>query len=464
MTQEEKLVLDVQDFWRIHDGLQCYLVDSPAALARWKEHPEDALCDINSADGNGRLLCTRDAYNAIFDIARRQRDSMPIPEDYAVKDIADAIRCRLASVMVQEQQDEKIVTRVLKEAVQDAEKNHVERTFHFPCVITQAQEPEQFRIGPVIFTSAGAFPKFVSAQLKDYVHKGKDMSVAEQRVKRFEEHCSEYGWVATVVVPACSEPSAKARAELAISIAINLLRLVFGIPHSKDMRLAHTNAIQPRKSEFAYEAGEGLHFVWSSRSSGALVSDDWYVRVDKLRSFWSFAGNLLASTLQGKRSETAERAIDAITWFGDAAFENVVGRRIVYFVAALERLTTTEIFMTHRFCGRVAELSVEKDEFDKSYRDARTIYEARCNIVHGSTSPSHENFRAAVRLAHNVTRTALIRFLEIHYLLNRGKQISTLSDLQQFFFQQEAKRSAELAKLSAEYSSKKRQMRPIPKR
>ncbi|MGB9236855.1 MAG: hypothetical protein WCC04_20795 [Terriglobales bacterium] len=70
----------------------------------------------------------------------------------------------------------------------------------------------------------------------------------------------------------------------------------------------------------------------------------------------------------GRRSEISYRVENALTWFGDSAFESAAGTQIVNFVAALERLTTTEAFSTHKFCSRVAILACEKDEdFEKTY-------------------------------------------------------------------------------------------------
>ena len=155
------------------------------------------------------------------------------------------------------------------------------------------------------------------------------------------------------------------------------------------------------------------------------------------------------TTVAGKKSETASRLGDALTWFGQAAFESTPGIQIVNFVAALERLTTTESFGTHKFCSRVALLAYEKDsDFENTYWDAHTIHTARSSVIHGEFSPSSPEFRKSLRLAHDVTRNALFRGLEVHARLDSGGRMSNLSDLQNFFVSQHSKWAVVLKRMA----------------
>jgi hypothetical protein len=344
---------------------------------------------------------------------------------------------------------------VLTEAVGDAEKNHIERSYHFPCIVVHYQEPPQFSIGPVIFTAASAVPDVFRANIQEYIDGSQDQGYASERVRKFQEFISTAGWLASVTIPPCAEESAQRRAEVSITTALNLLRLLFGVPYGRDMRLAHTAQSKPRQTEYAISRNGKLNFVWSRRGEGALVEKDWYLQMGKFSDFLDQAGHLLSTTVQGRRSEIAERVVDALTWFGEAAFETAPGTQIVNFVAALERLTTTEWFKTSNFCTRVTILaSDDESQVEKSYWDAYTIHNARSSVIHGGFSPTSPIFLKTVRLAHDVTRAALFRGLEVHRYLETPGKLSDLADLQNFFNSQQSKKAVLLKRLRQELKQK----------
>lgn len=452
MTPQEKLQLDVHDFWRIHDGLEAYVnLDAKGTMERLKTHKEDAFCEVTGYDGKGKRMCTRDGYDAIHSMAERHRDLMPVPDDYSVKELTEGIRSHIVRAMVDEKQDELAIARALGEAVADADRNHIERTYHFPCVIVPHEEPPQFRMGSVAFTAAKCFRQAAAAQIQQHVEDSSDQARAVDRVRRFEEYTSRLGWVASVTIPPCSEESAMHRAEVAVTTAINLLRLIMGVDYGRDMRLEHSAYALSRQTEYIVSQDGKLNFVLSRRGSGALVDKDWYLLMDKQHDFWLRAAHLLSTTVLGSRSEIADRAIDALTWFGDAAFESAPGVQIVNFVAALERLTTTELFSPHKFCSRVAILAFEDEStFEKTYWDAYATYEARSGLIHGGLARSSPAFLKRLRLAHDVTRNALFRALEVHCLLDDSGKPSGLADLQNFFNSQQSKRAAVLSRLAGE--------------
>jgi hypothetical protein len=458
MGPEEKLQLDLRDFWRIHEGLETYVkLDAKGMMERLKAHKEDAFCEVTDYAGTGKLMCSRDGYDAIYDLAERHRDSMPVPDNYSVTELAAGIRIHIVRAIVDEKQDEPALARVLAEALRDADKNHIDRTYHFPCVVVPYDEPPQFRVGAVAFTAAKYFRQANATEIQRYVESSSDQAHAIDRVARFEEYIAHLGWVASVTIPPCAEESAWRRAEVAGTTAINLLRLIFGVAYARDMRLAHSAHVQPLHTEHAVSQNGKLSLVWSSKGSGALVEKNWYLLMDKWQDFWLGAAHLISTTVVGKRSEVAERVVDALGWFGDAAFESAPGVQIVNFVAALERLTTTESFSTHKFCSRVALLTFEDDStFEKTYWDAYAIHTARSGVIHGGFSPSSPKFLKTVRLAHDVTRTALFRALEVHCLLDDSGMLSDLADLQNFFVSEQSKRAVVLSRLRDELKKRKK--------
>lgn len=456
MAHNEKDALDRRDLQRICDGLETYAISDPKAMMeRLKAHKEDALCTVINYSGNGDIMCTRDGYNAIIQLAERHRESLPVPEDYSVDELVQGIRRHVVRTIVDED-DDAAVAYLLSEATNEARTNHVQRTYHFPCVVVAFEEPPQFQIGAVTFTAAKSFPSVFQQELQLYVKENSDEKYANERVQKFQEYLSTFGWLATVCIPPCAEDISKRRAETAVTTAINLLRLVFGVHHGRDMRVAHTAFSQPLKTEYAVTKNGKLDFNWARTFSGALVEKNWYLQMQNWQGFWSLASHLLETTVAGKRSEISARVEDALTWFGESAFEAALGKRIVNFVAALERLTTTESFSIHKFCARVAMLTYEDEkEFEETYWSAYAIHNARSQVMHGGYSPRSRSFRKTVRIAHDLTRTALFRGLEVHSHLDDGRKVSSLDDLQSFFTRQHSKWAPVLKKLNAELKLKR---------
>lgn len=458
MTPDEKLVLDVRDFWRVHDGLEAYAhLDAKGVMDRLRLHKEDALCEVTDYSGKGKLMCTRDGSDAIIELAERHRESLSVPDDYSVSELVGGLRKHIVRAMVEEKQDEPALARALSDAVTEADRNHVERIYHFPCVVVGHEEPPQFQIGAVIFTSAKAFPQVFAKEIQAYANKSENDTLSKDRVQRFQDYLREHGWLASVKVPPCAEEAAKRRAEAAITTAINLLRLIFGVHYGREMRLVHAAFVQPSMTEFAVTHNGELDFVLFRKTGGALVEKDWYVAMQKWQGFWGMAAHLITSIISGKRSEMSYRVEDALTWFGNSAFESAPGTKIVNFVAALERITTTESFSTHKFCARVAMLGYEEEkDFEKAYWDAFEVHTARSSVIHGGFSPTSAMFRTKVRFAHDLTRSVLFRGLEVHCHLDDKGKLSELADLQSFFTKQHSKWAALLKSLEAELKTKKR--------
>jgi hypothetical protein len=278
-----------------------------------------------------------------------------------------------------------------------------------------------------------------------------------KRVEKFHEYISAHGWIVSATVPPCAPESAKRRAEVAVAVAVDLLRLVFGVGYGRDMRVVHLAYTQPPDTEYAVTENGELHFISSGKSSGALVEKDWYLHMDTAQGFWNQAAHLVNVTVSGERSEIANRVIDALTWFGKAAFESAPGTQIVIFVAALERLTTTESFSTHRFCSRVAMLAHNSEsDFERTYWDAYATHTARSEVIHGGYSPTSTGFLKILRSAHDLTRNALFRGLEVHCLLDDRGPTSSLADLRDFFAKQQSKHALALKKLDNELKTKKK--------
>jgi hypothetical protein len=280
----------------------------------------------------------------------------------------------------------------------------------------------------------------------------------ERTVKYFSEAAERYGWVASVTIPSCAPDVSRKRAEDVIETAINSLKVFIGLGYARSMRLPHVSAARDRETCILTEQDGQFSWTWYGRSlQGASVRNDWFANLPQ--GYRNLASYLLHACLSGKRTEAANRLVDALGWFGDASFEESCGVKVSKWIAALERLTTTAHFNTHTFCVRIALLTSDLDatSLDRSYRDARTAYQLRCDVMHGSRSQDDEHFAVNERLVHDLTRTSLFRALEIHHYLSAVTGDAELPTIESFFQAQTKRFETKVETLRQEFSGKRKQ-------
>lgn len=425
----------------------------------YSAHPEDKLCHIYHPQDRRMLLCTRAGMDAIHRMTKRLIEEAPNGVDLSRKAIAEAITKRIVQVMLDGVTDDDELVRRLKSYVALTESEHASITHHLPCVIMHAVPDNEiaggplqdtFVLAPVTFQYAPVFIerlKAVEANRRD---------AGERTVKYFSEAAEKHGWVASITIPSCAPDVSRKRAEDVIETAINVLKVFIGLGYANSMRLPHVSAVRDCATCILTEKNGEYSWTWHGRSmEGAQVRNDWFSSLPQ--NYCDLASCLLRACLSGKRSEVANRLMDALRWFGDASFEKSCGVRVSKWIAALERLSTTGHFNTHTFCVRLALLTSDLDEasLDRCYREARTAYQLRCDVMHGSRSQDDEHFAIHQRLVHDLTRMALFRALEMHhYLATQGDAgLATIDS----FFEARAKRfEAQFDSLQMEFSRKRK--------
>ena len=91
---------------------------------------------------------------------------------------------------------------------------------------------------------------------------------------------------------------------------------------------------------------------------------------------------------------------------------------------------------------------------EETYWDAYATHTARSEVIHGGVSPTSAVFLKILRSAHDLTRNALFRGLEVHCLLDDRREISSLASLREFFAKQQSKRAAVLKRLDNELKAR----------
>jgi hypothetical protein len=467
---EESIRAYVSDYECLMDGVSFFLglqqriaenKDISPIREHYEAHPEDKLCEISHPKDRGTLLCTRAGIDAIHRISKRLIEEAPNGVDLSSKAIAETISERIAQVILDQVTDDHELVRILKSYVSLTETEHASITHHIPCVIMRplpnheiAGGPLQdtFVLSPVTFQHSSIFLERLRTT------EASKESSDERTVKYFSEAAERHGWVASVTIPSCAPDVSRKRAEDVIETAINSLKVFIGLGYARSMRLPHVSAARDRETCILTERDGEFSWTWYGRGmQGASVRNDWFANLPQ--DYRNLASYLLHACLFGKRTEAANRLVDALKWFGDASFEESCGVKISKWIAALERLTTTAHFNTHTFCVRIALLTSDLDaiSLDRSYRDARTAYQLRCDVMHGSRSQDNEHFAVNERLVHDLTRTSLFRALEIHHYLSAVAGDAELPTIESFFQTQAKRFETQFETLRQEFSGKRKQ-------
>jgi hypothetical protein len=446
MTEE-----DEKDYEKFLQGIEFFLkLDVQQHMEHFKQHKEDALCSIRHFSGTGSASCTRDGMHGLRSLVQRRikakADGKNFAVDEVVQCISDHIGPGLKDGTQQGESPEEIFERVYDQALKSVQARQKQRTYHFPCVLAGARSPQEFSIGPVQFTVSSLFSSRLSA-----LNRQKKKSNEKLQDPELLDYIQKFGWIASVKVPACSEKISEERAELAARTAINIVRVWFGLGHGSRMRLVHTEPATSAFSRFLVEDDEEISASSSRSFEGASVVDGWFqqivpgnVRHHKIVSW------LLRDIVYEERSEMVERLIDALSWFGDAAFEPSPGAKIAKLAILLERLTTTKKFSKKRFCRRVAILAMkDDDDFTPKYWAAYNFYNARSEIAHGAKSQFVGDHWGELRQAQETITNCLFQAMEV-YSLFRFAAPGRPKMLGAFFDQQETRWASLCKRLEAE--------------
>lgn len=453
---------DEADYEKFLDGIAYFLkLDVQQTMEHIREHKEDSFCNIRHFSGTGSALCTKEGMRALQSLIRRRVQAKIDGKNLAFKDVVDEV-CKhigpgLREGTEQGHSQEDIFERVYSGAVKTVEEQQKEFKYHFPCVLTGAKSPEEFSIGPVSFTRGSLFESRLLAL-------GSEQKKLSEKIRdaEFLDYVKRFGWICSVEVPRCSSKVSKQRAELAARTAINIVRVWFGLGHGRRMRLVHTEPATSGFSKFLVEDDKEISLNWSRTFEGAAVINGWFDQVVPGNiGHHKIASSLLKDIVYEQRSDIVERLIDALSWFGDAAFEPSPGAKIAKLVILLERLTmTAPKFAKRRFCRRVAILAMD-DETDLAakYWSAYSFHNARSGIVHGSKSQFTDDHWRELRQVQNLITKCLFRAMEVYSLITFGPP-NLARTLDAFFNQQENRREDVFKILDAELVAKDKARAP----
>src|SRR5579872_932965 len=343
----------VQDYETLIEGIEfCLQLEQEihrqgnlgALRSHYEKHPEDKLCQVYRPGSQQMVLCRRAGIEAIARMAARLVDEAEDGQDLSKKRIAEIISRKILQVGIDGVTDDAELVRVLKTYVEESKAEHIEASYWFPCILLHEGPPgpelgppvpDRLALGPVQFTKFALFAQEFAAA----VEKGAKRA-DEKAFELFAENAKEHGWVAHVSIPRCAPDVSRARGEVVIEAAINLIKVFIGLGYGRSMRLPHTAPARNRQTCVLADVQDRIEWTWHGRTlEGALVAGDPLAALPE--HIRTFASDLLGMSLPGRRHEVTTRVLDALKWFGDASFEESAGVQIVKWVAGLERLTGT---------------------------------------------------------------------------------------------------------------------------
>ncbi len=435
----------------------------------------DALCTIPHPSGTGLLICGSQAYDCFLTIAKRHLSGFKdIEKQVRVDDLRNAIifdfteRFLKRKAEINRQNIDKMLSSALKRV-----KGKREDLIHYiPCVICEDKSPDEFIIGPVRFLVVEKFlsensNKFEVERQRIYdEHRGRcqkaiEEGMPEERVATAEgsrkiadglvdgvlDYLSGFPWIAEVTVPESSAKVSRARAELVVEGALNILRVLIGEYHTRNIMQGGTVTRTLRAGYLQkYKASGFFDFSVSRSLRGASFEDDWY---NKLRKAAGCTLCAMEAVLNGllepwRCSPIQQRYIDALTWYGQGVTEPQVSAKIIKHVASLERITVTrkregeEDYIAKTMVERVALLHYiffpeEQGQHDKWKADAAKVYDTRSRLMHGDYSPLSEELQDTAGLAERITRMALQGAIQFYMYVDHKSDSANVKELEEEF-------------------------------
>ena len=234
---------------------------------------------------------------------------------------------------------------------------------------------------------------------------------------------SGFGWVGEVRVLNCDPAISKKRALLAVTAALDMIHLLFGVYHTDRMMVAGPRMPHDRRAHIHLDDDGSFDISCSSNSTSAVgFRDGWekFLERPDFSALLQIANKTLEPIVNPSiQRPLAIRLVDAAAWFGDAVREESSPARIVKASNALEHVLTTgeQRGITKRLSRRAAALcfavggEASFDEFVEQFKD---FYGLRSGLVHGSISPFdpevEERCELAVQLAGNALCAAFLFF------------------------------------------------------
>lgn len=303
------------------------------------------FCTLPHPDGQGELLCGRDVYDALADLATYALRQSPYAETAELDDVFASLRKNISTRFLSRAEEITAASAdsLLNDALAEAAAKQRDTRHFIPCRLMYARSPDRFSVGPVTFRTRERFETDMAGAFESHV------SSDEEKARKFDElsvqmgrdYYGAFGWTADVMVLGCAHAISKQRAFLAVQSAVNVLSLLFGYHHTRRMTVGGpVIADMDRRAHIIGDASGEIFVSTSTGSSSASgFEDGWgdFFERDDVAPLLEAGGRALLPLVDPSLAQPlSARFIDALTWFGEAMRETSSASQVVKAVTALE--------------------------------------------------------------------------------------------------------------------------------
>lgn len=384
---------------------------------------DDASFTLPHPRGDAQMYCGRAAHTKVAALVEEVARAGNLHGRVKTETLHEEVAQLLVSRFLKEARPLEIkqLDRLFNAASKAAQRHFVTRTHFVPCHLMNARQPARFQIGPVTFHSRASFRKILLADRRPRTDAAKSEKEASRRLMlaRAIRYYRNFRWVASVEISNCDRDSSAALSNEAVTAALNCLHLLLGVHGTGAMRVGGLNISDDRRAKLTIKSDGILETSLSIAGFGEVgYADSWAQSLQNpdFQHFLALAAVALeVAVAPDLRRPLSRRFLDAVQWFGEACREDSSATRTVKFVTALERMLVTEERddISSTIADRVAALCVVGEvSRDDWRRKAKSAYDFRSRLVHGSISPRDPEVQVGATAAAEVAEEALQRILD----------------------------------------------------
>jgi hypothetical protein len=299
------------------------------------------------------------------------------------------------------------------------------QTHFVPCHLLYIQNPDEFRIGPVVFRTQRSFRQRILEGAKS------SLAAPDERHRQWHReslgdatrYYRSFKWVAEVTIEDCEPEVSKRHAWRTVTAAVDSIHLIFGAGYTDRLRIGGPRIKRDSRAAVTLDQAGLLHTTLAHLGLGQVnFSEGWWSDAQErseVRLLIDVCGAAIESAANPDlQRPLARRFLDAALWFGEGAREDIPAAAVVKYVTALERMVMTEekdeigTLLSTRIAALCFDPSVPGDRA-RWIAESKELYDLRSKLVHGSMSPNAPEIYAGLGLGAKIARFALLSALQV---------------------------------------------------
>ncbi|HSI12230.1 MAG TPA: hypothetical protein VK961_09315, partial [Chthoniobacter sp.] len=306
--------------------------------------------------------------------------------------------------------------------------NGISDVTHFiPCHLGLAKTPREFSIGSVRFEQTELALARLEPALSAYIEQELDDGDGGRKVRATslvndtQKYYASFDWIAEICITGCDRSTSKKRAERIVQSALDCLHLLIGAGYSNHMRVGGPGFSTDRRGKIEVKPNGRVEISTSVDWLSHPVGDGWWEGLTEngRDEFIQLMGVALdVGHGLPRPAPMAQRFLDGVAWFGEAARDPFHASRLIKFVTAIERILTTknETNLSETLAARGAAMAsmFESGRLVSLRQNFKEVYNLRSLLVHGARSALEPGLGRGVRDAERLTRLVLFGALQFY--------------------------------------------------